>query len=92
MAERQDMLREAETEAARERAMVDEVVRRIQEEDAANVALRKQKQVGAVGGSGTECMAVGWGVQLLSQAHGYMATQAGATLLDVGSRGSPVPA
>lgn len=45
MAERQDMLREAESEAARERAMVDEVVRRIQEEDAANVALRKQKQV-----------------------------------------------
>jgi hypothetical protein len=65
MAERQDMLREAESEAARERAMVDEVVRRIQEEDAANVALRKQKQVR---GEGRNMLAAqgkngcGWGV------------------------------
>ncbi|KAL6760706.1 flagellar associated protein [Haematococcus lacustris] len=42
--ERQDMLREAEAQAARERAMVDEIVRRIQDEDRAHESLRRQKQ------------------------------------------------
>lgn len=44
MAERTDALRLAEAEAARERAMVDEVVRRILDEDVAEAALKRQKQ------------------------------------------------
>jgi len=42
--ERQDALRLAEDGYQRERAMVDEVVRRIQEEDMAEAALRHQRQ------------------------------------------------
>ncbi len=38
------MLRQAELEAARERAMVDEVVRRIAEEDAASASLKRSRQ------------------------------------------------
>lgn len=38
------MLRVAEAEAVRERAMVDEIVRRIQQEDVAEVSARKAKQ------------------------------------------------
>lgn len=44
MQEKQDALKLAEDEYARERAMVDEVVRRIQEEDYAEEQLRRQKQ------------------------------------------------
>ncbi|GFR46814.1 hypothetical protein Agub_g8451 [Astrephomene gubernaculifera] len=44
MAERQDLARLAEQEAARERTMIDEVVRRIMEEDAAELALKRQRQ------------------------------------------------
>lgn len=44
MQEKQEMIKVAEAEAARERAMVDEVVRRIMEEDMAESYLRQQKQ------------------------------------------------
>eukprot|EP00195_Chlamydomonas_chlamydogama_P011039 CAMPEP_0202890232 /NCGR_PEP_ID=MMETSP1392-20130828/721_1 /ASSEMBLY_ACC=CAM_ASM_000868 /TAXON_ID=225041 /ORGANISM="Chlamydomonas chlamydogama, Strain SAG 11-48b" /LENGTH=479 /DNA_ID=CAMNT_0049573769 /DNA_START=242 /DNA_END=1678 /DNA_ORIENTATION=- len=44
MLEKQDALRLAEEEHLRERMMVDEVVRRIMEEDQAESALRRQKQ------------------------------------------------
>lgn len=40
----QDLLRVAEEEAARERAMVDEIVRRIRDEDMAEASSRRQKQ------------------------------------------------
>ena len=40
----QDALRIAEEEFLRERAMVDEVVRRIQEEDVAEEGLRRQRR------------------------------------------------
>lgn len=44
MAERTDALKLAELEAQRERAMVDEVVRRILEEDADEATLKRHKQ------------------------------------------------
>jgi hypothetical protein len=50
---------EAEAEFQRERAMVDEVVRRIQQEDALEAAARRAKQVRArarTGAHGRTCM------------------------------------
>ncbi|EFJ51321.1 hypothetical protein VOLCADRAFT_103570 [Volvox carteri f. nagariensis] len=44
MAERQEAARLAEQEAARERAMIDEVVKRIMLEDAAETAAKRQRQ------------------------------------------------
>ncbi|GLC44575.1 hypothetical protein PLESTB_001320800 [Pleodorina starrii] len=44
IAERQEAARMAEAEAARERAMIDEVVKRIMLEDAAEVATKRQRQ------------------------------------------------